>query len=293
MLRFRSALPAFLAAAATVLAAPPALARPALWKLADADTTIYLFGTIHVLPSGLKWRDKTIDAAMGKAQSLTLEAVLDQDPAAVATVLSTLGKGQGLPPLVERVPPEKRAMLKALMAKTNLPAPFLDGLKSWAAGVVLTSVALGDIGLKPGADGVEPQVTKLFRAANKPVEGLETAASQLAYFDALPESAQRTFLAAVLEDPKDARAEFDRMVKTWMAGDVKGIEQSFAEEPDFTPELRGLLIRKRDELWAAALAERLKTPGTVFVAVGAGHLVGPDSVQQMLASKGLKVIRVQ
>lgn len=285
-------LPSLLAAAG-LLAAQPAAARPALWKLADADTTIYLFGTIHVLPPGLKWRDKGIDAAMGQAQSLTLEAVLDQDPGAVATVLTTLGKGTGLPPLAERVPADKRAMLADLVAKSGFPAPFLDGLKTWAAAVVLTGVALDQIGLKTGAEGVEPQVTRLFRDAKKPVEGLETAASQLAYFDALPEASQRTFLAAVMEDPKEARADFDRMVKSWMAGDLRAIEKSFADEPDFTPELRGLLIRKRDELWAAALAERLKRPGTVFVAVGAGHLVGPDSVQQMLATKGLKVTRVQ
>jgi uncharacterized protein YbaP (TraB family) len=284
----------FLAAlASTALLAAPAPARPALWKLADADTTIYLFGTIHVLPPGLKWRDKGIDAAMGQAQSLTLEAVLDQDPGAVATVIQTLGKGQGLPPLADRVPADKRAMLATLVAKSGLPAPFLDGLKTWAAAVVLTGAALDQIGLKAGAEGVEPQVTALFRAAKKPVEGLETAAQQLSYFDALPEASQRSFLAATLDDPKEARAEFDRMVKVWMAGDARGIERAFADEPDFTPELRGLLIAKRDQLWADALAERLRRPGTVFVAVGAGHLVGPDSVQAMLARKGLKAVRVQ
>ncbi|PZU08609.1 TraB/GumN family protein [Sphingomonas sp.] len=292
MFRLRTTLPALLAAAG-LIAAQPAAARPALWKLADADTTIYLFGTIHVLPPGLKWRDRTIDAAMGKAQSLTLEAVLDQDPGAVAKVITTLGKGEKLPPLADRVPADKRATLAALVAKSNLPAPFLDGLKTWAAAVVLTGAALDQIGLKVGAEGVEPQVSALFRAAGKPVDGLETAELQLGYFDALPESAQRAFLVATLDDPKEARADFDRMVKAWMAGDVPGIEKSFADEPDFTPELRGLLIRKRDEMWADALADRLKRPGTIFVAVGAGHLAGPDSVQKILARKGLIVTRVQ
>lgn len=275
------------------LLAGPADARPALWKLADADTTIFLFGTIHVLPPGMKWRDATIDAAMGKAQSLTLEAVLDTDPGAVARVITELGSAKGLPPLAERVPAEKRQMLATLVAKSGLPATFLDGLKTWAAAVVLTGAALDQIGLRTGAEGVEPQVSALFRAAGKPVAGLETAAQQLGYFDALPESAQRTFLASTLEDPKSARADFDRMVKAWIAGDAKAIARSFAEEPDFTPELRASLIARRDELWADALAERLKQPGTVFVAVGAGHLVGPDSVQAMLARKGIKVSRVQ
>jgi uncharacterized protein YbaP (TraB family) len=82
-------------------------------------------------------------------------------------------------------------------------------------------------------------------------------------------------------------------LKAWISGDTRKLEQAFADEPDFTPELRGLLIRKRDELWAEALAKRLVKPGTIFVAVGAGHLVGPDSVQKMLARKGLTVQRIQ
>jgi len=281
------------AAALSLFLAGTAEARPALWKLADADTTIYLFGTIHVLPPGYKWRDATIDAAMASAQSLTLEAVLDTDPQRVATVLTTLGKGTGLPPLAERVPPEKRKVLAELMLRSGLPPDFLNGLKTWAAAVVLTGVALDQIGLRNGAEGVEPQVTTLFRAVKKPVEGLETVEQQLGYFDALPEASQRTFLEATLDDPSEAKAEFETMLKAWTAGDVKAIEKAFAEEPDFTPALRGLLIRKRDELWADRLAERLKQPGTVFVAVGAGHLAGPDSVQQMLAKHGLKVVRVQ
>lgn len=286
-------LSAALTAAFGLLIAQPAVARPALWKLADADTTIYLFGTIHVLPGGTKWRDKTIDAAMGTAQSLTLEAVLDTDPSAVASVITTLGKGKDLPPLAERVPADHRAVLAALIAKSGLPVPFVDGLKSWAAAVVLTGAALDQIGLKTGAEGIEPQVTALFRAAGKPVEGLETAAGQLGYFDALSEAAQRDFLVSTLDDPASARADFDRLLKAWISGDTRKLEQAFADEPEFTPELRSLLIRKRDELWAEALTRRLKRPGTIFVAVGAGHLVGPDSVQKMLARKGLTVQRIQ
>jgi uncharacterized protein YbaP (TraB family) len=282
-----------LTAAFGLLIAQPAAGRPALWKLADADTTIYLFGTIHVLPGGTKWRDKTIDAAMGTAQSLTLEAVLDTDPSAVASVITTLGKGKDLPPLAERVPADRRAVLAALIARSGLPVPFLDGLKSWAAAVVLTGAALDQIGLKTGAEGIEPQVTALFRAAGKPVEGLETAAGQLGYFDALSEAAQRDFLVSTLDNPASGGADFDRLLKAWISGDTRKLEQAFADEPDFTPELRGLLIRKRDELWAEALAKRLVKPGTIFVAVGAGHLVGPDSVQKMLARKGLTVQRIQ
>ena len=278
-----------------LLAAAPAQpqAHPALWKLSDADTTIYLFGTIHILPAGTNWMDPAIKHAVDSAQSLTLEAVLDKDPTEVATVLMKIGSAKGLPPLAERVPPAKRAELAAMVKASGLPAGFLDGLKSWAAAIMLTGPALQQIGVDAAASpGVEPQLTALFRSADKPVDGFETAETQLGFFDKLPESAQRAFLVATLDDPAKARADFVGMLTAWEKGDPGAIEKSFADDPEFTPALRDLLIRQRDRNWAEAIAKRLAQPGTVFVAVGAGHLVGPDSVQAMLAKKGLRVDRV-
>ena len=101
------------------------------------------------------------------------------------------------------------------------------------------------------------------------------------------------FSRATLDTPARARADFLGMIAAWSRGDATAIERSFADDPEFTPALRDVLIRRRDAAWADALAKRLERPGAVFVAVGAGHLVGPDSVQRMLAAKGLKVVRVQ
>lgn len=296
MRRLRLLAPFFLLAAAP--AHPPASAapapHPALWKLSDADTTIWLFGTIHILPAGTKWMDPAIKRAVDASQSLTLEAVLDQDPTLVATVLLKIGHAEGLPPLADRVPADQRGQLDALVKASGLPTGFLDGMKTWAAALMLTGAALQQIGVDAAASpGVEPQLTALFRAADKPVEGLETAELQLGYFDKLPESAQRSFLVATLDSPAKAKADFQKMLGAWQKGDPAAIEKSFADDPEFTPALRDLLIRQRDRAWADTLAKRLDQPGTVFVAVGAGHLVGPDSVQTMLAAKGLKVVRVQ
>jgi len=290
MRRLRLLAPLLLLAAAP--AQPPA--HPALWKLADADTAIYLFGTMHILPAGTNWMDPGVKKAIDASQSLTLEAVLDQDPTLVASVLLRIGHAQGLPPLAERVPANQRPQLEALVKASGIPANYLDGMKTWAAALMLTGAALQQIGVDAAASpGVEPQLTALFRSANKPVDGLESAELQLGYFDKLPESAQRALLAATLDAPAKARDDFQKMLGAWEKGDPAAIEKSFADDPEFTPALRDLLLRQRDRAWAEALAKRLEKPGTVFVAVGAGHLVGPDSVQKMLADKGLKVVRVQ
>jgi uncharacterized protein YbaP (TraB family) len=205
-----------------------------------------------------------------------------------------MGAAPGLPPLSERVPPEKRAQLAALVKASGFPPTFLDGMKSWAAAIMLTGAALRQIGVDAAlSPGVEPQLTALFRASGKDVDGLETAEAQLGFFNQLPESAQRAFLVSTLDDPAKARADFHEMLDAWSRGDPAAIEKSFADDPEFTPALRDLLIRQRDHNWADELADRMKKPGTVFVAVGAGHLVGPESVQKMLAAKGLKAIRIQ
>ncbi|NIJ07145.1 hypothetical protein FHS31_000727 [Sphingomonas vulcanisoli] len=279
--------------AAPLLAKAPTAPRPALWKIADADTTIYLFGTIHVLPKGLQWRDAAIDKALADSQSLTLETVLDDDPGRVARALTTMGVAKRLPPLADRVPEAKKQALAALVAQSGFPIETLDRMKSWAAAIVLTGASFSQIGLEPGGEGVEPQLSKLFRAAGKPIEGFETPEQQLGFFDALSETAQRAFLVSALDDPKKARADFDQMLRSWAKGDVAAIARAFAEEPEFTPQLRELLVKRRDKAWADALAKRMEKPGTMFVAVGAGHLAGPDSVQRMLAERKIVAVRVQ
>lgn len=286
---------AFLPAAAK--APPPRVAHPALWKLADKDTTIWLFGSIHVLPAGYKWRDPTIDRAIAGSGSLTLETLID-DPQRIGRALFALGSAKGLPPVIERVPPARRAALAKLIAASGVPQATLDGLKTWAAAIILTGPAMAQIGLAPGATGpdaggVESQLTGIFRAAGKPIDGLETPEQQLGCFDALPESAQRAFLAETVDSPAKARKDFDEMLRAWGRGDVKAIERAFAEDPEFTPALHALLVTRRDANWTGELIRRLASPGTVFVAVGAGHLAGRDSVQAMLAAKGYKVVRVQ
>jgi hypothetical protein len=283
------------ALAALLLAAAgpaPAEARPALWKLADADTTIYLFGTIHALPPGFKWRDAKLDAAFRQSDALVLEAVIDHDPRRASAMLMGLGRTAGLPPLIERLPADKRAALTDLITRSKLPGAFLDGMETWAAALMLVGVTLSDLGVGPG-DGVERQLETEFTAAAKPIEGIETAQQQLGYFDTLPEAAQREFLLTLLDDPKQAKTDFAEMLAAWAKGDEAGIAASFDEELELSPHLREVLLARRNAAWTEWLAKRLDKPGTVLVAVGAGHLAGPGSVRELLAARGLKVERVQ
>jgi len=264
----------------------------ALWKVADADTTIYLFGTIHALPDGVKWRDPRINAAITLSSGLYLETVTDA--AGVNTLQLLLNMGQSLnePPLLERVPAAKRAVFADAIKRSGFPAPLFDQLETWAAAFVLTGVAIKDMGLNAG-NGVEEQLTATFRARGKPVDGLETVREQLGFLDGLPEEDQRRFLAETIEDPKAARKEYDAMLDAWEHGDEKRIEATFDEDLKDSARLREVLLVERNRRWATWVRERLKQPGTIFVAVGAGHLAGRQSVIALLKGSGDRVLRLR
>jgi uncharacterized protein len=275
--------------APTKVAAP---AKPAMWKLADADTTIYLFGTIHVLPADYKWRTKAFDTAAAKADTLVLEVADLGDTAKTAEVFTRLAMSPNLPPVLERVPADKRPGLKTLIDKVGFPATALARFESWAVAITLAGGMLKELDLSPD-NGVERKLTEEFTAAKKPVIGLETTELQLGIFDKLPQPAQDMFLAGLADEVADPKAEFEAMLGAWRSGDDKAIASTFDDELRQSPELTDALLRNRNANWTEWLAKRLDTPGTVMVAVGAGHLAGVDSVQGMLAKKGLKVTRVQ
>jgi hypothetical protein len=281
--------------AACAGAAEPAKAEakhPAMWLLADSDTKIWLFGTIHLLPEGQSWRTAAMEQALAGADELVLEVADVDDMMASARAMQKLGVSPGLPPIAERVPAEKRAALRAMIAESGYPEAVFDRLETWAAALPLLGVSFKRLGLDPQL-GVERQIGAPFRASRRKVSGLETIEQQFGFFDTLSEEAQRALLLAVVEDSADTRAQFGAMLDAWSKGDLKGIARTFDDETQMSPELKDALMRRRNARWADWLKRRLDQPGTVFVAVGAGHLAGADSVQRMLKAKGLEAKRVQ
>lgn len=294
--KMRWALPALslLAACATASPPPPKAppARPALWKVSDADTTIYLFGTIHVLRKDYQWRTPAINKAVNRSQELVLEVNDLQDKDATAKTFLKLAISPGLPPVLDRVPADKRAGLEALMEKAGMSGPALNQFESWAVAVTLASGLLKDLDVSPDY-GVEKQLQASFAKSKKPVSGLETTELQLGLFDKLPEAAQRAFLSSMIDDSVDPAKEFNDMVSAWSKGDDTAIAASFDDEFKRSPELAQSLLYSRNANWKAWIEKRLQKPGTVFVAVGAGHLAGPDSVVALLGKEKVKVERVQ
>ena len=278
---------------APAAAKAPTTAHPALWEVSDADTTIYLFGTIHLLPEQLQWRTAKFDQALDSSQQLVVETIVDQQhPESLQAAEFSLGFKAGLPPIEKRVPPSKVAKLKAAIAATGVPEKYFDQMKTWLAAIQLLGVQFRSMGLK-GSSGPEEILRQQFLSEHKPIGQLETNAEQFGFFDRLPEKAQRALLDGAIEPQSGMDMDYNGMLASWSKGDVKQIATSFNHDLADSPDLKQSLLEQRNANWAKWIEHRLDQPGTIMVAVGAGHLAGSDSVIALLQRDGYQVQRIQ
>ena len=280
-----------LALAAPVQAQAPQDADPALWVVEDADTAIYLFGTVHVLKPGLSWFDEAVWAAYNQSDEIMLE-MIEPDQAAMSALVMRLAVNPTGPSLTDRLPAGKRAAYASALAELGMPATALDRFDPWFAAVTLSVAGLPKFGYNPES-GAERIISTAAKAAGKKMSGLETAEQQLGYFDSLPEALQLRFLESTVEDFPKMGSELDKMVASWAAGTPDALATSLNESMRETPEIAKILLSDRNARWAEWIAKRMQTPGNVFIAVGAGHLAGRDSVQAWLAKRKLVAKRIR
>lgn len=264
-------------------------ADPALWVVRDADTTIYLFGTVHQLKPGLGWFDDEVKAAFDRSGSLELETVLPPQPEMEALIREM---GANARPLSDQLPPATAARLHEALARMGKAPDALDGSQPWLAAVQLANMPAQASGYA-SEDGAEAVLTGAAKAAGKPVAGLETMREGLGAFGHLSPAAQQELLNQTIEGLPKAQALLDHVIAAWSAGDVDSIGKLMNDDLARSPELEQALLIQRNRHWADWIANRMKTPGTVFVAVGAGHLAGPHALQGELRRRGLRVMRLR
>jgi uncharacterized protein YbaP (TraB family) len=222
-----------------------------------------------------------------------VETIVDErNPHQMMAAMASLAFSPNLPPITARVPAEKRPMLEAAIRKSGMTQPMLDRMETWAAAFMLLGNQFKAMGLKTG-EGVESVLRASFATQGKTIGELESNREQLAFFDVLPEQAQRALLEGAIEDSKNMSQEFDRMLSSWARGDIDAIAKSFNESLAASPELRDVLLKRRNENWNRWVQRRMAAPGSVMIAVGAGHLAGSDSLVDMLRRGGYTVRRVQ
>ena len=265
-------------------------ADPALWVIKDADTTIYLFGTVHALKDNIKWFDGGVKTAYDASTEVVLELDLSNPQSLQGAVMKLAIDPDG-PPLTQKLGPDLAASLEQAFKDIGLPMAAFEKFEPWFVPAVMLQTMLAKTGYSPDG-GVDMKLAAALKKDGKALGALETAEEQMGFFDTLPETVQIAFLKSTIADLPKTGPVLDEMVSAWAKGNPEALDALMNKGMQATPELEKVLLNDRNVRWADWVEKRMAKPGTVFMAVGAGHLAGKNSVQEKLKAKKLIATRI-
>lgn len=267
-----------------------AAADPALWVLKDADSTIYLFGTFHAMKPEINWHNPRLDAAFAASSELWVEETGDDDQQLMSQLVGRYGLDPKHP-LFDKLPLAQQQKLLRAARQAHLDPAQVNALRPWLAAVTLTIVPLIEAGYDPDK-GVDHSLRAAAEASGKPVHAFETPEMQFRIFADLPPAEELDALKQSLLDIDRGPAAINQLVSAWLAGDVGAIDAiSSADLRQMSPNLYRAIFLNRNAAWTKRIEQILAGQGTVFIAVGAAHFAGADSVIAMLARDGYQVVR--
>ena len=273
-----------------LLAALPARADPALWVAHKDAATVYLFGTIHILPAQTRWMDKAILAALAQSTELWTEADIGNLAGNLAAVRHYgLGAANGTESLL---PPEYRERFRHDVTLSGMPPVVFAHARPWLAEILLDAAALQRAG--PVVMGAEATLLAYAHDHHMATPTFETLDQQFAMLADMPEAAQITALEQEIDEFDGAGPQFAKLLAAWQSGDVDALDRLTNQDMRKHQEASWTeLILRRNQGFAQKIADRLQGSGTAFVAVGAAHLCGSTGVPALLKNQGFEVTRVQ
>lgn len=285
-----TALLSLVAFALSGCAPPAARQEPAIWRISDADSEIWLYGTVHLLPPRLRWRGPRFEAAFAAADELVLETdASDQASAQLAALAQPLGALPEGERLSQRLSAAELAALRQAADELRLDFTLLDQQQPWLTALQLSYAAALRAGHRPEA-GVESVLVREAQARGMAMSYLETPEQQVRILAGLSPGDQLHFLAITLDDVGGGDELMTAMDRAWARGHVDVLEELL--DPQWQSAGNGIhnaLILRRNRDWTNQIEARLAGSGRVFIAVGAAHLVGEDSVVDLLRERGIDV----
>ena len=256
---------ALAAAIPTSVPAPPSGDQPAMFVVRDADTTVYIFGTFHALDGHANWLKSPVRDALEQSDELVLETVIPEQP-------------------------------RPVEATPGYHGPSVTPSASFLATTRMAISAGRSQGMQVG-NGADMVLRHLAEAEGKPVEGLETLQLQLDMFNRMPATmtpavAKPAATAVATNQMESLSRAMTAMQSAWKRGDQSVFVSMLNQLKGASPDTYRMMFTERNERWADWIRARMQTPGTVFVAVGAGHLAGQDSLLVRLAERGIPSHRV-
>jgi len=279
------------AAAEEADAAPPP--APPLWRLADEDTEIWLFGAYYAPPAGRDWRSDALARAIDSAETIWFEADADAPGAAeaVAGLMQTAGTNPDGTKLT-RLLGEDALGLAAIATNLDIDVGALEPMRPWRAHLILTVRFIAEQGVEPGA-GVEKQLLAEAKARGRNLRFLQTIEQQVSTFAALSSEAERNLLKGTIRHWTTQAADFDKAGEAWRVGDLDALDGYLnAALRESAPGAYETLVIDRNEAWAEKIARLMAEPGDILIAAPAAHFVGPDSIIDQLTARGFAPTRV-
>ena len=269
--------------------------KPALWSINDDDTTVYLFGTIHLLRPDTLWRSPAFEDAFSAADTLYLE--VDNSSAAgeaeVQRLVTELGLFKDGRSLAGVLDDDEEATLDRIMGPMGLTLEAVNGVRPWLLGLQISISSIVQAGYD-SSKGVDTVLNLEARSSGKEVKFLESAEHQIRILSDVAMDDQVSGLMVTLETLNMGADFVDVLAGEWADGDVTGLAATMSDPIIFgSQEAYETIMVQRNQDWIAQLMAALDEPGVKFIAVGAGHMVGADSVIAMLEDKNLSVTRLQ
>ncbi|MDE2758116.1 MAG: TraB/GumN family protein [Acidobacteriota bacterium] len=262
--------------------------RGCLWEVSSEKGTLFLLGTVHLLKPGTHVVSPAAKAAFEQAQTILLELDLDEAESPASRQLfarKALLQGETLK---DKVSSETLALAVEKTEALGLPFDRLSNLKPWSLSLSLTLFKLQALGFDP-RHGVDRYYFDQGKQAGKEIGALETMEFQLDLFDGMSDRLQEEFLRQTLADLDLLEEETEQLVQAWSQGEVKVLEELMEKSFEDYPGLYQRLVVERNKNWVLRIEPLLNRPGTTLVVVGALHLVGTESVVELLKKQGYTV----
>jgi uncharacterized protein YbaP (TraB family) len=283
------ALTAMLAGART-----QARADPAIWAVQGKSDTIYLFGTMHILPHQAAWFTPRIKGAFAQSSAVWEEADVGLGNPEKSQSMMALGMSPG-EDIFATLPAGYADKLKLELGKCGLPDTIVAHFRPWLAALMPTVCTLmAGSGADPTSMlGPEAALIEDAKSAGKQIGYFETLEQQIGYLSGGSRTSQIIQLEQAIDEASgDEKGELAAMETAWMAGDEAGLRKEIDKMKGTDPETYRTLFVDRNKRFASDIAAMLGQGKNVFVAIGAGHLVGPDSVVAELGRLGFSIKRM-
>jgi uncharacterized protein YbaP (TraB family) len=267
--------------------------HPALWKIASGTTTVYLFGSVHILPGNMAWADAEIDAAIRSADVFCFEASLDTrsllEVSDVVRAKGTLPRGRTLRRLLSR---QGLANYNALMTQLGSPPQQLDNFRPWLA-MLLLSMRHSSLGTVSASGSVDPSVMSYARSHGREMRYFETAKQQIAIYSDMDERTAVDVFETSIAQFNERNTRTAAFLEAWARGESESLAAMLSDSFAEIPAARRDVVDDRNREFAIAIRRLLNEPNrTFFVTVGAGHYGGPTGVIALLCADDVRVMRL-